>query len=139
LKYDPEQDQIRAKLLIIGQTLLPNERNVGKLLQAASASTGIHYQKVSSKIANHLPTPEETGPYYLCPSCFQIKMTISELCPGCTQSEGGKYLTQTHCIACGEFKKFSFHLGELYNHLGIDFKSSPKAELGVKLILREDP
>jgi len=129
-----EQHQIRARLLEIGKKLLPGESNVAALLQAASKATGIPYKRVSSIISDHLPTPQETGPFYLCPSCKEKKMVIIELCFGCSQSEGGKYKTLTQCIGCNEIKKFPLHLGELFNYLGIDFTLSKKSSLGVKLL-----
>jgi len=139
MKFDLEAHQIKEYLRTLGQTLLPGEKDVGKLIKAASEATGIPYKKISSKTIHHLPTPLETGPYYQCPSCSQKKMIISELCPSCSQSEGGKFLTQTTCTACKEIKKYPHHLGALYNHLGIDFNSSTKQNLGVKLIKDPEP
>lgn len=134
MTFDPCNHKVNMILIACGELFFPEEKNVTALLNKTAALIGVQPEEFTSDQADHLPTPQETGPFFLCPKCGIKKLTIDGLCPTCTESEDGKFHSKLSCSACGFSEKSIKHIVTQLIDFGHDFSSSQKETLGIKTI-----
>ncbi len=105
MPFDLCKHKINFILIRAGTAFFPEEKNVTVLLKKAAFLLGVTPEIQTSNTATHLPTPQETGPFFICPKCGKERMIIDGLCPSCKDSEAGKYRSMLYC-ECG-FKEKS--------------------------------
>lgn len=120
---------IRAAIEIRKIKGLSEEKNITVLFNEVAPILGIAPIMLSSKEANHLPSPhemkKEEGGFVLprkdCPECdTKGTMILEGLCQSCEDAEGGKYKTVWHCQECGQKEKSPKHFIQWLNDLGIE-------------------
>lgn len=137
MPFDECKQKFNLLLVRVGQYLNPEEKNITVLAEQAGLMFGLAPYRLTTEDGDHLPPPEETGPFFKCPQCGQEKMLIEGLCPTCEASEGGKYQTQLRCIACTYLLKSPKHIITWFKEFNYDFESGTKASLGIKVL--KDP
>lgn len=137
MRFDPEEHLERLKIIQRGRELFPGEKNISVLYKKTCAHLGIEIKKLKAKEVDHLPTPQETGPFFKCPKCDKETLLILGLCGTCKDAEGGKFKTKLECGDCG-FKELSQKfVVQVLNEHGFDFKTQTKRSLGIKTLTDE--
>jgi len=120
---------------------LPEEKNITVLFNEAAPLLGVIAATLSSRNVSKLPAPHEMVneagklliPRRDCPKCGGKEcMSLYALCTGCTDAEGGKYLTKWECSLCGHKERFGKAFVQWLDEMGIDFQPGMKADMGIK-------
>ncbi len=133
--FDPLPHITKNLVLKCGRVLFPEIRELRALyLKTCEA---IHVTPITTTTAttgNHLPSPEESGPFGECPKCHKKTLVIKPLCLSCEKAEGGKYKTHWICTdkECGYDEISEFFMVQAYNHFGIPIPEGMKKQLGIK-------
>ena len=139
--FDAEEHKTRQELLRYARAKYPDEKNITKLYHLACRDRGIEPTTLSTKIADHLPTPAESAREHpeskfnlACPKCGKRTYVLHGLCTGCKEAEGGTYKTAFRCHECGHYERSKEPLVIWMQRLGIEFGTQSKKSLGVKTI-----
>lgn len=132
--FDAEPHKINLLMIRCGELLFPEEKNVTRLVELVAEATGISAEVLTSAVADHLPSPVETGPFFKCPKCNQDLLVVDGLCPDCEASEGGKYRSRMECRGCGYIEKSVKHVVQIYGEFGFNFESGLKKDLGIRTL-----
>ena len=107
MAFNGEEHIERLRIIGYGREKWPEEKNITKLYQMACKELGIEIKTLTSVMANHLPTPEESAREnpqskfsIICPKCNKKSYVLRGLCKGCKDSEDGKYKTMFKCYEC---------------------------------------
>jgi hypothetical protein len=144
--FDPCPHQITKIILKAGAIIrelkgLPEEKNITILYNETAPLFGIEPTQMSSRDADHLPSPAEMrdqdGKFILpkrnCPKCGGIdSMDLFPLCATCTDAEGGKYKSKWECSRCDHKDISEKAFVQWLDELGIDFRPGMKADMGIK-------
>jgi len=120
-----------------GEYLFPEERNVSVVIGKVGELLGLEVGKRKGLGKIHLPTPEETGPFFDCPKCGGKGLVIYGLCSTCKDAEGGKFQSKLVCKLCAYETKSRKHVVSLLQEFGFEFRSATKKEIGIKTITDE--
>jgi len=137
MPFDKCHHHYNLLLIRVSKHLFPEEKDITKASQRSANFFGVPFSFISSDQTNHLPTPEETGPYGTCPECGEKKLAVYGLCPTCKDAEGGKYNTKFVCQNCKYEARSSKRIVQVLREWGIDFTLQSKGELGIKTITDE--
>jgi hypothetical protein len=139
MAFDPEPHKINLILIKCGKKLFSDVKDITKLAKLTADAIGVNFAPISSKEADHLPGPEESGPKFNCIWCGVKQFVVFGLCDNCKDSEGGKFKSKVHCYACGKSLLSPDHLITWYKDLGYDFTPGMKKGKGIKTLTDEGP
>lgn len=144
MKFDPCEHKIRQIVIKAGKIIrllkgLPEENNITTIYRETAPLLGLQPIQLSSKIANSLPTIEESARedpnsplVQICPKCGKKSYVLHPICKGCKDSEDGKYKTIFQCFECKHEEKSKEPMVVWLDRLGIDFRTQSKKSLGIK-------
>ena len=156
--FDPCQHHITQLVLKAGTLIrqlkgLSEEKNITHLYNETAPLLGIAINQMSSKDADHLPSPSEMkkpdGTFLVprkdCPKCGREQnMIFGPLCRGCEDAEGGKYKTMWFCgemdgtrqlipgTGCGFKQRSEKYFIETLDELKVEIPNGMKQSLGIK-------
>ena len=155
MTFDPCQHKLTQLILRAGEVIrklkgLPEENNITTLYNETAPLLGIIVQTMSSKDADHLPSPaemkNEIGSFVLprkdCPKCGkENNYVIISICPSCKDSEGGEFKSGWKCNektgGCGYIgdKSEMFFTQRLKEEFpDIEIPTGSKLSLGIRTI-----
>ncbi len=143
--------EIKALLIQFGRVIrdikgLPTERNITVLYEEALRALGIPHIETNTGQADHLPSPaemkDEKGDFIIprkdCPQCGEKQsVTLTSLCVGCQDAEGGKYKTAWICTKCTYKDKSTKFFSQLLSEMGIEVPTGFKQAMGIKTLTDE--
>jgi hypothetical protein len=142
--FDAEKHTERIRIINHGKKKWPDEKNITKLYQMACKDLGIEPKTISTAIANHLPSPEESAKEnpkskftIICPKCGKRAYFLTGLCKGCKEAEGGTYKTKFSCYECGHSERSKEPLVIWMQRLAIEFGTQSKKSMGIVTITDE--
>ncbi len=139
MTFDPCPEHITRIVLKAGAIIrelkgLPIEMNITTLYNETAPMLGVSVMQMTSRDANHLPGPEETGPFGICPKCSKKTLVIKGICGSCKKAEGGKYKTEWKCKECDFDEVSPLFLVQAYNLFEIPIPEGMKHRLGIKTV-----
>ena len=160
-RFDECQHQIRQLVINAAKEIrkakgLPEEKNITILFNETAPLLGVIVQTLSSRDISHLPAPHEmvdkNGKFIFprkdCPQCGRKDgLSLKDICPSCTDSEGGKYHTMYSCeeigpdmkpIGCGfKTEKSELFRAQRMSEENPDWRGGMKADLGIKTVTND--
>jgi len=122
---------------------LPEEKNITILYNEMAPLLGIVPVQISSRMADHLPSPaemkDEKGEFVVpnkpCPKCGKITF-LNSICQSCKDAEGGKYKSGYTCDekegGCGFVdEKTDEWITQRLTRMGREVPTGTKESLGI--------
>ncbi len=142
--FDIQEHTERIMIINHGREKWPNEKNINKLYEMACKEFGIETKSLTTTMANHLPTPEESAREnpqskfsIICPKCNKKSYVLRGLCRSCKDAENGKYKTMFRCYECKHEEKSKEPMVIWFDRLRIDFRTQSKKSLGIETVTDE--
>lgn len=136
---------LRLVMIRLGEVFEPGETDSYKLYEVAAKKLGLWadiqpVQTPAGPMVMPGVPPMPKVPLQKCEKCGQESVAFVKICNGCKDSIGpdgktGHFKTMSRCGSCGDVKKSTMFLTQVYDLFGIDYSTGRvpvKTDEGVK-------